>query len=75
MSVPNANDPCGHIPFATYNWQDISCNFNGYGYHIPWNASVFCLYAAATAVAAQLALQLIGRTILRFKRKNTLYFW
>ncbi|KAF2008985.1 hypothetical protein BU24DRAFT_497560 [Aaosphaeria arxii CBS 175.79] len=75
MSVPNSDNPCGYMPFSHYDWHDISCNFDGYGHHVPWNPTFFCLYAAATAVAAQLAIQLMGRTFLRFKRRNTLYFW
>ena len=76
-SVPSygVNDPCPQAAFNTYDWHDVSCNFNGYGYHIPWNATIFCLYAAASAVAVQLALQMIGRTLLRFKNRNTLYCW
>jgi hypothetical protein len=75
MSAANTSSPCDYMSFANYDWKDISCNFEGYGYHIPWNATVFCLYAAMTTVATQLAVQLIGRTVWRFKRKDTLYFW
>ena len=80
MAPPSAlssdiNGSCPHVAFKDYDWHDVSCNFNGYGYHMPWNATVFCLYAAASAVAFQLSIQLIGRTLLRFKRRNTLYFW
>ena len=71
-----ALDLCPFVPWTEYDWHKIiQCNPYRNGLKIPWNPAIYCIIAAAHAVAIYMCLELFIRTAKRFRRWNKLYPW
>jgi hypothetical protein len=75
MNASLAMENCPHIPLSAYNWKksitfDPRCQES-----LPWNPTVYCVFAALHAITVWMSLSLMQKTLHTFKRWDTLYFW
>jgi hypothetical protein len=71
-----ALDSCTYMSWESYNWYEyFQCNYTGAGTKIHWNPAVYCIIAACHAIALFMAIELIFKTLLRFKQWKSPYFW
>jgi hypothetical protein len=67
---------CYYVPWEEYDWYDfVQCNYSGSGTKIHWNPAVYCIITSCHTASIILALDLLLKTLRRFKHWKSLYFW
>lgn len=57
------------VPLSSYDWSF------GATVPLPWNATVYCLIAAVSAIPMYMTIELTFQLYTTFKKRNGLYFW
>lgn len=70
------DSPCPYAPLSTYDWKLVTPYAAPPGCaNIPWNPLVIALDAALQACTIWIGIELNVQLFLRFKSRNSVYFW
>jgi hypothetical protein len=73
-SVTAGGTTCPYVPTDQFSWGEQRLPPNLSCPYLPWNPVAYCTIAAAHAVSYWIMVEFSVSVLLKFKRRDTLYF-